>query len=256
MKGCKALKNKIFILLGIIGILDTVILSIYTNGLNLGILFPGIVGFIIAFIFINKEYRWLDLTIRSKRFKRILKIIILFCIATFIIVESIIVFNVKSEENAEVDYLMILGAGLRGKEISLTLQERMEKGVEYLNKNPEALVIVSGGQGPDEEITEAEAMKKYLLDHGINEARIIKEDKSTSTMENFKNTKEIVLKDHSENIRILIVTNDFHMFRSKLLAKRNGFIVFGLPSKTPWSILPNCYIREYFAVLKSLVFDI
>jgi uncharacterized SAM-binding protein YcdF (DUF218 family) len=94
------------------------------------------------------------------------------------------------------------------------------------------------------------------MDHGIKEERIIKEDKSTSTMENFKNTKEIVLKDNSENIRILIVTNDFHMFRAKLLARRNGFIPYGLPSSTPWSILPNCYIREYFAVLKSLVFDI
>lgn len=249
------MKNKLFILLGIIGILDTVILSIFINGLNLGVLFPGIVGIIIVFIFFNKEYGWLDLTIRNQWVRGIMKFTIIVCIATFIIIEGIIIFNVKSEENAKVDYLMILGAGLRGEEISLTLQKRMEKGVEYLNSNPEALVIVSGGQGADEEITEAEAMKRYLVDKGIKEARIIKEEKSTSTMENFKNTKEIVLKDNNENIRILIVTNDFHMFRAKLLAKRNGFTAFGLPSTTPWSILPNCYIREYFAVLKSLVFD-
>jgi uncharacterized SAM-binding protein YcdF (DUF218 family) len=249
------LKNKIFILLGIIGILDTVVLSIFTNGLNLGILFPGIIGTIIAFVFINKEYRWFDLTIRNKRVKGVFKFAIIACIASFIIIESIIIFNVKCEKNAKVDYLMILGAGLRGKEISLTLQERMEKGVEYLRSNPEALVIVSGGQGPDEEISEAEAMKKYLVDHDIKEARIIIEDRSTSTMENFKNTKEIVLKDNNESIKILVVTNDFHMFRAKLLANRNGFIAYGLPSKTPWSILPNCYIREYFAVIKSLLFD-
>ncbi|MDF2506066.1 YdcF family protein [Clostridium sp.] len=222
------MKNKIFILLGIIGVLDTLVLTIFTNGLNLGILFPGIVGIVIAFSFFNKEYRWFDLTIRSKLVKGIFKIAIVVCIATFIIIESIIIFNVKSEKNAEVDYVMILGAGLRGKEISLTLKERMEKGVEYLRSNPEALVIVSGGQGPDEEITEAEAMKKYLVGHGIKEARIIKEDRSTSTMENFKNTKEIVLKNNNESIKILVVTNDFHMFRAKLLANRNGFIAYGL----------------------------
>jgi uncharacterized SAM-binding protein YcdF (DUF218 family) len=131
----------------------------------------------------------------------------------------------------------------------------MEKGVVYLINNPDAVVIVSGGQGTEEKITEAEAMKRYLLDHGIKEDRIIKEETSTSTMENFKNTKEILLQNHVENPRVLIVTNDFHLFRSKLLAKRNGYIAYGLPSRTPITILPNCYIREYFAVVKSLIFD-
>jgi uncharacterized SAM-binding protein YcdF (DUF218 family) len=250
------LKNNIFILLGILGILDTVIVSIFIDGINVGVLFPGVIGFIIAFIFINKKYRWFDLSIRSKGVKKVLKLIIIVCISSFIIIESIIVLNIKSDKGAEVDYLMILGAGIRGKEVSLTLQKRMDKGIEYLISNPEAFVIVSGGQGLGEEITEAEAMKNYLVNHGIKDARIIKEEKSTSTMENFKYTKEIIQKDHKEKIRLLIVTNDFHMYRSKLLAKRNGFIAFGLPCKTPWSVLPNCYIREYFAILKSLVFDI
>jgi uncharacterized SAM-binding protein YcdF (DUF218 family) len=250
------LKNNIFILLGILGILDTIIISLFIDGINVGVLFPGVIGFIVAFIFINKKYRWFDLSINSKRIKKALKLIIIVCISSFIIIESIIVLNIRTDKGAEVDYLMILGAGIRGKEVSLTLQKRMDKGIEYLISNPEAIVIVSGGQGLGEEISEAEAMKNYLVNHGIKENRIIKEEKSTSTMENFKYTKEIIQKDHNEKIKLLIVTNDFHMYRSKFLAKRNGFIAFGLPSKTPWSVLPNCYIREYFAVLKSLVFDI
>jgi uncharacterized SAM-binding protein YcdF (DUF218 family) len=250
------LKNNIFILLGILGILDTIIISLFIDGINVGVLFPGVIGFIVAFIFINKKYRWFDLSINSKRIKKALKLIIIVCISSFIIIESIIVLNIRTDKSTEVDYLMILGAGIRGKEVSLTLQKRMDKGIEYLISNPEAFVIVSGGQGLGEEITEAEAMKNYLVNHGIKDARIIKEEKSTSTMENFKYTKEIIQKDHNEKIKLLIVTNDFHMYRSKFLAKRNGFIAFGLPSKTPWSVLPNCYIREYFAVLKSLVFDI
>ncbi|HYE10795.1 MAG TPA: YdcF family protein [Patescibacteria group bacterium] len=249
------MKNKIVILLGIIGILDTIIVSIFIDGVNTGVMVPGIVGLIVVFIFLNREYRWFDLTIRSRWIKGILKLTMISLIITFVLIESIIIFSVKSEANAEVDYLMILGAGLRGEEISLALRERMEKGVVYLNSNPDAVVIVSGGQGTGEKITEAEAMKKYLLDQGVSEARIIKEETSTSTMENFKNTREILLQDNIENPRILIVTNDFHMFRSKLLARRNGFIPYGLPSTTPISILPNCYIREYFAVVKSLIFD-
>jgi uncharacterized SAM-binding protein YcdF (DUF218 family) len=237
------------------GILDTIIVALFIDGVNTGVLVPGIVGLIMVFIFLNREYRWFDLTIRSRWLKGILKLAMISLIVSFVIIESIILFSVKSEANAEVDYLMILGAGLRGEEISLALQERMEKGVVYLINNPDAVVIVSGGQGTAEKITEAEAMKRYLLDHGIKEDRIIKEETSTSTMENFKNTKEILLQNHIENPRVLIVTNDFHLFRSKLLAKRNGYIAYGLPSRTPITILPNCYIREYFAVVKSLIFD-
>jgi uncharacterized SAM-binding protein YcdF (DUF218 family) len=237
------------------GILDTIIVALFIDGVNTGVLVPGIVGLIMVFIFLNREYRWFDLTIRSRWIKGILKLAMISMIVSFVIIESIILFSVKSEANAEVDYLMILGAGLRGEEISLALQERMEKGVVYLINNPDAAVIVSGGQGTAEKITEAEAMKRYLLDHGIKEDRIIKEETSTSTMENFKNTKEILMQNHIENPRVLIVTNDFHLFRSKLLAKRNGYIAYGLPSRTPLTILPNCYIREYFAVVKSLIFD-
>lgn len=184
----------------------------------------------------------------------LLKTLVIAGIISFIMIEGVIIFSSKSEETARVDYLVILGAGLNGKQLSLALQSRVEKGLEYLKSNPDISVVVSGGQGFGEEITEAEAMKKYLVDRGIQEERIIKEEKSTSTMENFKYTKEI-LNHKSEELRVLIVTNDFHMFRSKLLARRNGFISYGMPSKTPRSILLNCYVREYFAVVKSLVLD-
>jgi uncharacterized SAM-binding protein YcdF (DUF218 family) len=249
------LTNKLYIFLGTIGILDTAILIPFTNAINVGILFPGVAGLLLAFIGINREYKIFNITIRNRRIKAILKFLIIVWIISFVIIESLIVFSLKSEENAKVDYLMILGAGLRGKEPSLTLLERLDKGVDYLHINQDVRVIVSGGKGLGEEITEAEAMKNYLIEQGIKEDRIIKEETSTSTMENFKNTKEILNKDNNETVKILIVTNDFHIFRSKILAERNGFEAYGMPSKTPWSILPNSYIREYFAVVKSLVFD-
>jgi len=249
------MKNKILIAVGIIGILDTVILSTLANIANVGVLLPGIIGFILVLLGINSEYRIVNLSLNSKRIGIFFKILFMVWILSFVIIESILIFSSRSEEKADVDYLMILGAGVHGKELSLTLLERMEKGITYLKDNPKVSVIVSGGRGVGEEITEAEAMKRYLVDHGIEEYRIITEEKSTSTMENFKYTKKILLKKTNRKLRILIVTNDFHIPRAKLLAKRNGFIPYGMPSKTHWSILLNCYIREYFAVLKSLVID-
>lgn len=249
------MKNKIFIVLGIIAILYAVVLTIFITGFNFGNIFTAFAGLAIAFIFFNNEYRVFNLSIRNKRIRGTLKLILLFWIISFIIVEGIIVYSIKTDAYIKADYLMILGGGLNGGELSVSLLKRMEKGVEYLEKNPDAKVIVSGGQGPGEEITEAEAMAQYLLAQGIKEDRIIKEEKSTSTMENFKYSREILKGEIKENQELVIVTNDFHMFRSKLLAKRNGFVPFALPCKTPLSVLPNFYIREYFAVIKSILFD-
>ena len=131
----------------------------------------------------------------------------------------------------------------------------MDKALWYLEQQLTVPVVVSGGQGRRELISEAEAMKRYLVQNGIDERRIIKEDKSTSTMENFKFSKEILMDMGITCDSITVVTNDFHMFRSKLLAKRNGFNAYALASKTPDFVLPNCYIREYFAFVKSFFVD-
>lgn len=152
--------------------------------------------------------------------------------------------------------MIILGAGLIGDYVPPTLQYRLNKGVEYLNKNPDLKVIVTGGQGPGETVTEAYAMEKYLINKGVDASRIIKEDKATSTFENFKFSKEILDEiSDKEDYSVIIVTNGFHMFRSKMIAERVGFTAYRLPTKTNLNVLVNCYVREYFAVIKSFIFD-
>jgi len=196
-------------------------------------------------------------TIKELMLYRIIKSIFLIWIISFLLVEMAIILGGSSDESKKVDYALILGAGIDGERLSLTLYDRMNKGLEYLSNNPEAKVIVAGGQGPGEDITEAEAMRKFLVNKGINQSRIIKEDRSTSTMENIKFTKEILKSiDDRETYEIMIITNRFHLFRAKLLAKRNGLIPYGSPSSTRWYLLPKYYIREYFAVIKSLILDI
>jgi uncharacterized SAM-binding protein YcdF (DUF218 family) len=178
-------------------------------------------------------------------------------LASFVLIESLLLYNARDPLPARADYLIILGAGLNGDKLSWTLWERVNKGYEILQDNPAMKVVVSGGQGPGEWITEAEGMQRYLVEQGIAEERIIKEEQSTSTMENFRYSLKLLeqqpMFDASEPV--LVITNDFHMFRAKLLAKRNGLNPIGVPSPTPWYLRPNAYLREYFAVVKSFIFD-
>ena len=175
---------------------------------------------------------------------------------SFIIIEGLIIVGGRDVPTKKVDYVIILGARLYGDIPSPALLERLKAAREYLDENDDTKVVVSGGQGPDEYISEAKAMEKYLVDNGVNSDRIIIEDKSTSTFENLKfSSNRIAEFDNRDNLKILLVTNKYHIFRAKLLAKRLGFVAYGLPAKIPPTIILKSYIREYFAVIKSYFYD-
>ncbi|MFZ7101492.1 MAG: YdcF family protein [Peptococcaceae bacterium] len=176
---------------------------------------------------------------------------------SFVGIEALIVQAAHSQENEQAEYVIVLGAGLRGQQLSLTLYYRLNKAIEYLNNNPAAEVIVSGGQGAGEDIAEAVAMKDYLMTNGIQEKRIFTESDSTNTFENLLYSKRILTQEKglSNGIRVMIITSDFHMLRAKLLASRLGLIPYGAPSPSVDYLKPYYYFREYFAVLKSLLLD-
>lgn len=253
------LKNtiyKVLIFLGISGIADTLCLLFYTN-INFGTLLPGLIGFLfITYAILKlKVYRNRHL-IKNNILRNSVKTAIALIILSFFIIETLIICYSKSQENVRSDYLIILGAGIRGETVSLTLKERLDKGIEYLNKYKDTKVVVSGGQGFGEKISEAEAMKRYLVNNEINTNRIIKEDKSSSTMENFKFSKNVLCNlKGSKDSKIMIITSDFHMLRSKMLARRNGFNPYGISCSTPVSVRLNNYMREYFALIKSYFLD-
>lgn len=178
-------------------------------------------------------------------------------ILSFGITQVMIKMNEKQDEEKDYEYIVVLGARLYGENISPTLRNRLEKSLEVVSENENAKIIVTGGQGPDEDIAEAKAMQGYLIENGVDRERILVENKSTSTMENLKYARKIIENEHSSdgNIKIAIVTNEFHMYRSKILAKRNGFIPYSKPSKSIDYMKPKFYFREYFAVLKSIMLD-
>ncbi len=191
--------------------------------------------------------------------KIMLKIMVVFItmvLISFLVLESLIIIEGKRISTEKVDYVIVLGARLYGDIPSPALLERLKIAKVYLLENKEVKVVVSGGQGLNEDIAEAHAMEKYLVDNGIEKSRIIIEDKSTSTFENLRLSLDKIREvDDKENIKILIVSNKYHIFRSKLLAKRLGLIPYGLPAKTPPIIIFKSYIREYFAVIKSFFLD-
>ncbi len=206
----------------------------------------------IIVIFIDEKY----LVHKPKFIVRLIKFMFIFLLGSFIIIESLIVYHGSKSDTAKVDYLVVLGAGLWGETPSLTLRQRLDESLKFIKENPSTKVVLSGGMGPGETITEAEAMRRYLVEHGVDEKLLIKEDKSTSTKENLRFTRELLRKiDNRDNIKIKIITTNFHMFRSKLLAKSNGFEVYGQPAPIHPLLIPAYYIREYMAVIKSLIFD-
>ncbi len=172
-------------------------------------------------------------------------------ILTFAILLGMILHGQYVGPKKDADYLIVLGAGLRGDKPSIVLQNRIDAAAEYLKEYPGSRVVVSGGQGSDELISEAEAMRRGLVAKGIEEERIKMEEQSTSTRENLMFSDVLIPDDAS----VVIVTNKFHVFRACHLAKECGYTdVSGLGAdNVVWLNLTN-YIRECMAVLKDVVF--
>nr|WP_010680975.1 YdcF family protein [Acetivibrio cellulolyticus] len=252
------MRYKLLLLAGVLGIIDSLFVSaIVPKIFNLEVLLPGITGLAFVVYAVIKLKKPAFRIIKHDILRRIAACLTVFCIIFFILIESIIVLGGVDESNTSVDYVVVLGAGLDSRDKpSGPLRLRLDKCIDYVSKNPFVKIIVSGGQGFDEEVSEAFAMKEYLVSNGVNQKNIIMEEQSTNTLENIKNTKALIenLPDEKSN-NVLIVTNRFHLFRAKMLAERFGFKAYGMPCITPLYTIPNNYLREFFAVIKSWVFD-
>ena len=148
----------------------------------------------------------------------------------------------------ESDVVVVLGCKVIGTSPSLMLSERLKAAEDYLKKNENVVCILSGGQGSDERISEAEAMYRYLVSSGISEDRFILEEKSTSTKENILFSAEI-LKQNSLGNNIAIVTNEFHEYRAQMLAKDCGLNAAAVPGRTHWWLFATYVVREWYGIL-------
>lgn len=209
---------------------------------------------------------WLLLGIWSEksRIGKVCKRIFLVgCAAAFLLLAclEIVILRYGEEDRTTlpVDAIIVLGAGVNGEQPSLTLQTRIDAAAEYMALHPRVPVVLSGGQGSGERITEAECMRRQLWTNSEDwNARYFLEERSTSTAENFAFSKEILVRQgiDPETAVIGVVTNDFHMYRARLIAERQGLEIVGVGAELPWWWLTaNYYVRESFALVKTLIFD-
>lgn len=148
--------------------------------------------------------------------------------------------------------VVVMGCKINGRTPSLMLSRRLQAAEEYLKRNPEAVCIVSGGQGEDEVTSEAEVMKEVLIRNGIEEERIYVEDASLNTQENIRFSREVI-EENGLDTTLLVATDEFHQFRSQSLANQAGLEPYALTSSTPYYLIVNYWVREMFAIVKDLV---
>lgn len=182
--------------------------------------------------------------------------VILVTVFVFAGVEGMILHAAAQGAEPGADYVIVLGAQVRGTRITKSLRYRLEAAFLYLEENPDTKVIVSGGQGSGEDLSEAEAMKGYLLERGISEERILTEDRSVNTAENIRFSKELLDADRKDvrEPKVVLATSSFHVYRGLRIARKQGLEhVSGLPAKNDAILVFSYYIRECLAVIKDFL---
>ncbi len=224
----------------------------FSKYLLLGGIFLCIFGFINQTLYKNEVY---------KKIIKVIKPLFIVGLTIFVLTELAIIGFSFQKNIDKADYTIVLGAGIRGETMTVTLKQRVDAAIEYANLNEDyGYIVVTGGQGPGESITEAEAMKRHLVKNGIEDERVIKEEHATDTYENLEFSKEIIEKHSGKKIdelNIKVITSGFHLLRSKMLCNELGYKKVTYCASQIWAIfIPTYYIREFIGFYKMLVFDI
>jgi len=200
----------------------------------------------------------------DEKYSRLIRILrlsyfvcVLFGLVCFLILLGLIISGARTDEEKQVDAVIVLGAGLINDKPSLILEARLDAALAYLQMQEDIPVIVTGGLGQGRSITEGEAMARYLIAKGLDESRIWKEESSTSTHENIKFTIETMTENNidAENITVAIISNDFHLYRARLIAEKAGLDAIGVAAETPGLHRKVIYyFREPFALANELLF--
>lgn len=220
----------------------------------LGLMCFGVAGVITS-------YRLLHLLSRRKlRLAKILRLIltIMLCIGltAFAVTEFFIIRASFGQPDKSCDYILVLGAKVNGTSPSLSLADRIRSAADYLNRHPDTVAILSGGQGPDEGISEAQCMYNELTKLGIDPDRLWLEDKATSTRENLLFSLDLIeAKTGTRPASIGLLSSEYHLLRATLFAEDCGVEAIGIPAETSWlSLKLNYYSREAAGIWYYLIF--
>lgn len=231
-------------------------LTIFVVGhsyLGLALVFLGLLVFL---------YTWLHL--KQSQFPKLIPALrtmltVLLVIGTtyFVFLEALIIRDAKTDKDASPKYIIVLGAGVNGSAPSLSLQNRLDATLDYLQEHPETIAILSGGQGPGEDMTESQCMYEWLTRQGIEKERLVRESKATSTDENLRFSKELIESlggDITDSVGV--VSSEYHLHRAKLMAEVAGYTnVVGIAGHTTYPTLAiNYFIREAFGLTHFYIF--
>jgi uncharacterized SAM-binding protein YcdF (DUF218 family) len=248
----KRIKNgtifRVFLCIIGAGFLANSIILLFISNFHMGVLLEFLLGVVLFSGGIFFEWISLKAPVWLK----------LVCAALAVSVCAAGVFLVGNGMNDTADYdedvIIVLGAGVNGTKVGNNLKRRLDAAFAYYEKNNDVIIVVSGGKGPQEDVTEAFAMEEYLLKKGVSKAKILKEEKSSSTYENFLFSKKILDEKLEKGFSACFVTNDFHVFRALGIAKKAGFekINHIHSSTNKFTVISNT-LRECLAVAKFAV---
>ena len=236
--------KRILIAAGILLFIDALIMTFMTN-FNAGIIITALVAAALVIVGVYFE--------KILRIKWLISCIAVVTLLLIVEITFIAVYGRNDNADYKEDAVIVLGAGIKGEEVSGQLAYRLDKAVEYCNKNPDAVIVVSGGQGADELISEALAMERYLISKGISADRIIKEEESVSTYTNFVNSKKILDEYFENDYNAVFITGGYHIFRASQISQSVGLDCTHCHSEIDWYSAPVSYLRECAAVVKFLV---
>lgn len=182
-------------------------------------------------------------------------------VLAFSLLLGAVLSGARDQISGDPQVMIVLGCSVKPWGPSVLLQDRLDKALDYLGGHPDMTVVVSGGQGPDEPASEAQAMYDYLVANGVEEAHILKEERSHNTYENLRYSFDLLRETgHQEKMgQVLVVSNGFHLTRVRMLFDRTWEGTYSLSTlAAPSSHMPSrlkMYIREPLALVKSFLLD-
>ena len=231
------MKHRVSLILSAILVFGWIVMALFPMARYVGACVAAVGVLVFLFPRVPKWLRW------------VLGVLTALALAAFVVLEVPILRDARTDPNPEADYIIVLGAQVRGTKPSWSMHDRLVAALDYLNAYPESKAVVSGGQGPDEGCSEAEAMQTWLTAQGVAPERILLEDRSESTQENLSNSFAIIAADGGDVADgVGIVTSEYHLYRAKRMAEALGAKPIGISAKTELVIMRiNYFIREAVA---------
>ncbi len=237
----------VLLLTGIFLLLDAVV-STLSEGVGIGTYAVSVLGVLVTLYGIFLP--------RVKGVWKMHIAVLCFCLLLIVPSVSLAVYGHNDNADHQEDVLIVLGAGLHDNEPSSTLVHRLEKACAYYRKNPDVTIIVSGGLGSETQMSEAEAMTRYLTEHGVPASFILQEDCSADTKENFRYSLALIRQHGLDENSVAFITSGFHVFRAELCARQAGLQPHHLGAPVKLHTIPTNYLRELLALIKYGVLEL